>query len=357
MIKMDISFLAGAKYNNKIFFSAMDMNSLFSFDCENHELKYIKDFEKEEIKNCIHACACIYKNAIWFIPWEGKYLVRVDMNSLEIEYYDVPQLSGRGCAYRDRVIYNDRYLFMIPSGIGADHLIKVDLEEKTLEDCGNVSPIGVNNCAGGYLHDGKLNIMSADGEVYYSYSLVENNLKLVGSPAPSGYQSLLKTKDRVVMIPLNNDVLKVLDNDGNVINTISCGNNYYFGGFFGDYVWIFPFDTNREAIGVCLVDKNAELRRKKIVLGRDNGKWLNIRLVPGDDDEKWLVSSFGEILKVDKNFEILERHFLSVSDTEEKRIIEEKNRSGELRKAFNGVVNEGIGLASLNSFIYAISNN
>ena len=38
---MNVSFLAGVKYENKIYFSALNVNALMTFDCKTHEIKYL----------------------------------------------------------------------------------------------------------------------------------------------------------------------------------------------------------------------------------------------------------------------------------------------------------------------------
>ena len=206
------------------------------------------------------------------------------------------------------------------------------------------------------LFDQVIYAMSSNGDIYSPYDITNGKIKIVGKPAISGFQSLLKIDDKVFLIPLDNDGIRVLDNSGNEMTFIPCGNNYYFGGVVEDFIWFFPFDTNRDVIGFCLNDDKYDLVIKKLSLSKDNGKWLNLRLLPSDDDEKWVVSSFGELFRINRHFDILERYTLTLSKAEERYIIEKKSKSGELLKAFSNVVIEGVGLASLNSFIYSVTD-
>lgn len=355
MVKeMDIAFLAGAKFENKIYFSAMNMNSLFCFDCDTHDVKYIRDFDKESIKECIHSCACLYKDTIWFIPWEGKYIAKVDVKTYQIEYLEIPEFNGYG--YRDFVVYKEKYLFLIPSGISVEHLLMVDMDNFTIENCGVVSPKGHAHCAGAFVDGDKINVVSAGGEIYSTYDAITHKVEIVGNAYPSGFQSLLRAADKIILIPKDNDEIRILDLNGQVLDTFSCGNNFYFGVLIGTVAWAFPFDINRKAVCLNLEDKKKKYYEKELCLNKDAGNWLNVRALPSDDSDCWVVTSFGEIWRVNEDFEILEGCILVIDEEEERRILEKKSNEGRLMDSFSGIVNEGNGLATLRNYIYTIEN-
>jgi len=352
---MKLSFLAGVKYNNRIYFSAMNTNMLFYYDCEKRETKYVCDFGKEEAKECLHSCAYLYREDIWFIPWQGRYLIKFNISTQEVEYFDVPDFNGDGYAYREYVVYKDSSLFMIPSGMDSGHLIRVDLDTNKIKDCGDASPKGAAHCAGGYIRNDEVLIVSAEGAIYSKYNILDDCLTTIGKAAPSGYQSLIKAGDKIVLIPMNNDEIKMLDMDGNPIWSLHIGKNYYFGLVAGNKVWVFPFDTNRIAKGICVNDETYKVCSKEIQVD-DSERWLNLRNIFTNDNELWVTTTTGKLWKVDDEIDIIEDHDVEISEEEEMRMLDMKSQNGKYIFDFSQIIYEGAGVASLKGFIFEITH-
>jgi len=356
---MDISFLAGAKFQNKIWFSAMNLNALFTFDCNTHETKFVKYFTKEKVRNSIHSYAYLYQDTIWFVPWQGKYLAKFNIVSQDITYFDIPAFDGHG--FIEPVVFEDRELYLIPSGIDIGNLVKVDMQKSTVEDCGDVLHKRLTLCAGAYIYEKKIYIISASGKIYPVYDIEKKEIQIIEEESSYGYQSLLRIKNKVLLIPREVCGAKMIDiSGGNTIcEEISCGSNYYTGTFLNGVAWMFPFDMNRELVGISIDDPSRRFITKKLHLRKEKGRGLNIRIIPSDDAEYWVNTNFGELWKVDGNFDILESYCLSIDGRQWREIVKDRLADDDVLEWFSGkieIYEEYSGLSSLPCFVDAVSN-
>lgn len=135
---MRVSFYAGVKYGNKVFFSGYGwLAGLFSINIEDGEVKFLKLFEKEVFTSRLHRMAFLYQNEAWFIPEQADYIACLDMNTLEMTYYEVPCYRKNAvvgnrdyCVYVSGQILKNKYLCLIPQEI--DAALIIDMEQHKL---------------------------------------------------------------------------------------------------------------------------------------------------------------------------------------------------------------------------------
>ncbi len=349
--KMNLSFLAGVKYKNIIYFSAMHLNALFSFDCNTHETKFISCFEKEEPCEWLHRYAYCYGDAIWFIPWGGKYISKYCMQDQRIEYYSIPEFDGY--TFLDPILFSDRYLFLIPCGFNMKNLIRIDMDESTVMDCGKVLK-GVHTiCAGAYIHNNLMYFVSADGEVCSTYSLTNGTNESREIDRSEAYQSMVKIGNKCFVFPLATSNIKVFDIMSEKQDVIISEGNYYNCMIIGKKVWVFPFDTNRKLLCLPLEKGGKTCFTKDIDLKIDKGRWLYVKSIMSDDSLYWVTTSFGELWKVDEDFEIKDRIRISLSEDENDNLINEKIIKGIYFSKDNPVINE-TELMTLSGFLKAV---
>ena len=137
MSKMNLSFLAGVEYCGKIYASAREVNGLFQVDLVTKEISYKKIFLKEKTDWAIYRMAFLYKNEAWFIPGRGKYITVVNLDTLNIDYFEVPfkwinkeALAQNKSVYSSGGMIDQKFLYLIPANI--DTLLVIDLERKKL---------------------------------------------------------------------------------------------------------------------------------------------------------------------------------------------------------------------------------
>lgn len=131
---MKLNFFAGVEYKNKVFFSAFLVNGLFVMDLNTNEVKYLKMFDKEKMKERLHRRAFIYRNEAWFIPQEAEFIACVNLETLDISYYRPPYKQANFDFEKDRYFHTyfsgnviqDRFLFLVPGDI--DTVSVIDME-------------------------------------------------------------------------------------------------------------------------------------------------------------------------------------------------------------------------------------
>lgn len=87
---MKLGCFAGVEYQNSIYFSSMYFNALCKMDLDTNEVEILKIFEKEPMYSRLYRQAFLYGNEAWFIPQRAKYIACVNLDTLDISYYDVP---------------------------------------------------------------------------------------------------------------------------------------------------------------------------------------------------------------------------------------------------------------------------
>lgn len=133
-----INFLAGVQVGNIIYFSAWNVNGLFTYNPLTEECSFLKSFPGEENWG-LHSEAVLYGNTIWFVPRASERIAIVDLDGLQITYLDLPECGHRP---QDRNIpprrmtgchkEGDRYLWLIPKAYKL--FLKIDMEKRQLLD-------------------------------------------------------------------------------------------------------------------------------------------------------------------------------------------------------------------------------
>lgn len=85
-----IGFFAGVEYMGKIYFSASSHNGFYETDIYTKKTKFLAVFQKEKMSYVLHRMAFLYEHYVWYIPQYGKYIVKIDLETLEQTYFDVP---------------------------------------------------------------------------------------------------------------------------------------------------------------------------------------------------------------------------------------------------------------------------
>lgn len=109
--KISIPFLAGAKYENKIYFSSLYINGLFKYDCKTYKCELIKIFDEKKLASILHRKAVIYGDEIWFMPWEAKKIAKYNITQNKIYYYEIPCTINE-LLYIDLVSKNNKTYFI-----------------------------------------------------------------------------------------------------------------------------------------------------------------------------------------------------------------------------------------------------
>lgn len=134
---MKLHCFAGVEYNNKIYFSALNMNAFCELDLLTKQISILKLFDKEPLNSRLHRSAFLYKDQAWFIPQEGKFIVCVDLTNFNMTYYEVPyrymnpvKKKRIFTVYSGGMVYEEKYLCLIPYDV--DAVTVIDMEKHVI---------------------------------------------------------------------------------------------------------------------------------------------------------------------------------------------------------------------------------
>lgn len=130
---LKLNFFAGVEYKNKIYFSAYNHNCLYMMDLKNKDIKPIAKFKEKQI-SMLHREAFIYGNMAWFIPQSGEYIVKVNLDTLEMKYFEYSYILKDEDSKRTYHAFIcgkkvGRYLYLIPRSIDTLVIINTETDE------------------------------------------------------------------------------------------------------------------------------------------------------------------------------------------------------------------------------------
>lgn len=146
MQMMNLGFFAGVEYNNKIYFSACQYNGLFEMDLMTKRVRVVGLFEKEKLKRRLHRAAFLYKNFAWFIPQEGEYIAKVNLENMVISYFEFSvakkneNVNNGYHAFVCGKKFGDKKLCLIPRDV--DTVVVVDMETNEIEELYDAVDVG-----------------------------------------------------------------------------------------------------------------------------------------------------------------------------------------------------------------------
>ncbi len=133
--KIKLNFLAGVQVENKIFFSAWNMNGLFEYNSKTEECNFLKIFPGEKDWG-LHSEAILYQDTIWFIPRASERIAIVHLKNMDISYLDLPRDGDRAGEHippiRMKAFYKegDKNLWLLPFVYKL--FIRIDMEKQKI---------------------------------------------------------------------------------------------------------------------------------------------------------------------------------------------------------------------------------
>lgn len=129
-----LNFYACVEYNDYLYFSANNQNGLYKMKIDSDEIECVSVFEKELGFSYLHRDAHLFDNKMWLIPERGKNIVCVNLDSLEMKYYDYGGILRDDNEFPIIFIKSVRYnnkLYLIPRDI--DRLLIIDMQSGDID--------------------------------------------------------------------------------------------------------------------------------------------------------------------------------------------------------------------------------
>lgn len=180
MDNINLSIIAGVEYRGKLYVSTKEINGLFCLDLSTREITFLKEFSGENEARGIYRNAFLYKNEAWFIPGRGQRIAIVNLDTLDIEYYEFPfqrkdqktilQKRGlRSSVFSSGGIIADKFLYLIPQNV--DTVVIVDMERKKFYPYYGAIEVGGYPVKGTYAN-GNLYLLPEIGDNLIAINLV-----------------------------------------------------------------------------------------------------------------------------------------------------------------------------------------
>jgi hypothetical protein len=287
-----MKFNAGVKYKDKLILSSIEVNGLWVYDLILDKIVLYKKFEQEEASFAIHRKAFLYNDEAWFIPQYGNKIAIVDLNNYDISYIEIPfkQFSEEGlkklqAKTYDGGLFNEHYLYTIPTGIDALNII--DLRDRSVQTFYNVNNNEV--LMHGFFYENKICAYSEDLLVK-RVDIKTGNVEIIScfkdNDKKYGTACLDASSKRVYLAPLGNVIAYIdlqnmqkheIELPESIMTecTLDYGEEIIFWGARTDAVVILNKRT-----------QNVEIRRLDTVLDLKD-----IIYIPVDSDEEKIAFS------------------------------------------------------------------
>ena len=214
------SFTAGVEYKGIIYYSELCLNAFCSFDPISEKVSFLKLFEKEEMRKGLHSEAAICGRKAWFVPAVAEYFVCVDLDSYEMNYYEVPYHEKTWdnnvyhMKYSRMEVYEDKFLICMPRDI--DTLVVIDMVDDVIIPFYGINPCrDKNHCLSGlkvwkdklylfFKNNGYCSVM----DIHNNHSSVEKTIRL---PRSGEYFTPMIVNDRLFLNDRKRDEIVEVD--------------------------------------------------------------------------------------------------------------------------------------------------
>lgn len=267
---MKVRFNAGIEYDNKLVLSSIDINGLWIYDLLQKKIVAYKRFEKERKSFAIHRKAFLYNNEAWFLPQNGEYIAIVNLCNYEISYMEMKYMNRnmKGIEMLNSKVYDggiieERYLYVVPSGIDTVNIIDLKEKEIITTRCIEEDVLAHAFYWGNVLYlygmEGKLKKMDITTGEIESVDLINN----IDQEATYG-EAVVDTKHAIAYIGpgKNNSFITCVDLKKNKKYEILLGETIQteYAKCIGDRIWFWGCTVNKVII-YDLNTKEIEIRR------------------------------------------------------------------------------------------------
>ncbi|MBP3805791.1 MAG: hypothetical protein J6I76_18230 [Oribacterium sp.] len=297
---MILPFLAGVKYKGKIYFSMRNGNGLFSYNPAMKETVFLTVFSKEKICDFLHLRAFLYKNEMWLVPLEGDYISCVNLDSLEIQYFEVfnrDRNSGKHLFYS--VVLQDDYAFFLPNQ--TDTIMKVNLNSKKCEALYTADYLKSVWAIDGFVQNDILNVVRGDGDVGLKINIYNGNIIYENTQSNGlSFHSCMLLGDECWMIPRSGDIRHGrIINNGDIIfdekNIHTDGGGYYRGAQNNNKLIFFPCDSNKRFVVFDTKSDDVIFADGLLEKYKPNGIWFECNIIDADEG-CWATTTNGAII-------------------------------------------------------------
>ncbi len=295
-----INFLAGVQVGNVIYFSAWNVNGLFTYNPRTEECRFLKSFPGEENWG-LHSEAVLYGNTIWFIPRASERIAIVELDDLQISYLDLPEIGYRpkDCNIPPRRMTGchkegDRYLWLLPKAYKL--FLKIDMEERQILDVQEWGTADFADAVGIRVQDKLWVTIGSTRELRVIDLISEKQTVQKMQQKDALYMGMQKADGRVYLFPqYAKDGVLILNHTMQEMGIVSLDDDgqwyYEYGAITGEGdLLLIPYSGSR-----CVrvgMDGHSCLIKEMIDLDVGKSAYCSSRMVV--DDQIWFLSHVTE---------------------------------------------------------------
>lgn len=350
---MIIPFLAGVKYRGKVYYAAHQSNGLFCFDPDTENSYFIAVFEKEDPGFFLYIRAFLYHNKMWLIPFHGKHIVCVNLDTFDMMYYPVPNRDIGKRAFYDG-IRERNVLVLIPYHL--DAVMMIDMNEGRCETLFQAPFLTGFWSRGGYIHGENIYVLKADGEI----GLIINHVRkkvVLQSPEikpPLFNMYAFRMGDELWITNFEGDSARryILDDAGKMVllDIINTQGVLAFRGIKSeDTVVLCPTGECREFIYYNCVSKEIQILGN-FLPKKEIPAWFETNTIDSDEGV-WVTTTTGILMDFSNPDDVM-LYRTNASKDAASCAHEEWGRCGMYEQIYRGHIQiEGMALMDLSSFI------
>ena len=343
---------AAAVYNNYIYFSACDFNGLMRTDIKTGKTEYICRFEKEDDVDYLHMKAFIFGNEIWFTPGYGEYIACVNVETMDILYFEFPyktlneQYKTNSSFYKngktrlkslDAGRYEDNKIFVISAC--ADTVIVIDMSNKEILSYYNVINTQTEVMGYGAILKNTLWMVPYVGECLVALNLEDETVSRVKMDSSiKGCKSLCCVEGKVWFAPRKSDYVVYYDvNEGEYCKVYDEKKSWFHKDYwykdiieYNNEVWVLP-GNGKEIVSIN--PKTFEMKR--IVY---DTKMANQMRIDADVEGLHMISNVTScVSKIKEDFKEIQFVQIQISDADFLGILEKIYGENAFRKYYDSM--------------------
>ncbi len=129
----DLYIDAAVAVDGDIYFTTVNTCCLFKYSIENDITEMVVELPVRAYKTRRFVSLVSFATRIWMVPWGEEYFYLYDLQTKEVELFDIPEKDKWPMTYSAfrRAVSHDNYLWAVPNF--SDYVLKIDMHDKSYQ--------------------------------------------------------------------------------------------------------------------------------------------------------------------------------------------------------------------------------
>ena len=181
---MNFGCMTGVEYKGNIYFTLREGKGLFRLDIKNDTIELVAMLDVNYELMPIYQFAGIYNSIAWFIPGGADRIAKINLDSLEIDYIEIPYIKKYTpeddvCYFTSFItgsVYKERFLCCNPRSV--DVLLIIDMKTGDIVHLNHVNePLKKGIVSGGFVYKDNFYLCKQSGVNVNAYNINGEEIK------------------------------------------------------------------------------------------------------------------------------------------------------------------------------------